>query len=82
MKEKKRKKKINGIKQKIVKVRGPWVAQLVTHMTLAQVIISQFVSLSPTSGCADSSEPGACFRFCLPLSAPPPLTLCLSVSQK
>ena len=33
--------------------------------------------------CADSLEPGACFRFCvLPLSAPPLLALCLSLSQK
>ena len=34
--------------------------------------------------CADSSEPGACFGFCvsLSLSAPPPLTLCVSHSQK
>ena len=33
--------------------------------------------------CADSSEPGASFRFCvsLSLSAPPPLTLCLSLSK-
>ena len=36
--------------------------------------------------CADSSEPGACFRFCvslsLSLSDPPPFMLCLSLSQK
>ena len=34
--------------------------------------------------CADSSEPGACFRFwvSLSLSAPPPPILPLSVSQK
>ena len=34
--------------------------------------------------CADSSEPGASFRFCvsLSLSAPPPLSLSLSLSQK
>ena len=32
---------------------GAWVAQSVKHSTLAQVMISQFVSLSPTSGCAD-----------------------------
>ena len=38
--------------------------------------------------CADSSEPGACFRFSLSLSlslslsAPPLLTLCLSLSQQ
>ena len=30
--------------------------------------------------CADSSEPGACFGFCLPPSALPLLTLSLSVS--
>ena len=28
--------------------------------------------------CAHSSESGACFGLCLPLSAPPPLALCLS----
>ena len=30
--------------------RGTWVAQLVKHLTLAQVLISQLVSLSPTLG--------------------------------
>ena len=30
--------------------------------------------------CDDSSEPGACLRFCL--SAPPPLVLCFSLSVK
>ena len=35
--------------------------------------------------CADSAEPGACFRFCVSspsLSAPPPLALALSLSLK
>ena len=32
--------------------------------------------------CADSSEPGAFFGFCVSLSAPPLLMLCLSQSQK
>ena len=33
--------------------------------------------------CADSSEPGACFGFCVSLSlCPPPLTPCLSLSLK
>ena len=34
--------------------------------------------------CADSSEPGACFGFCVSfsLSAPPRLKLCLSLCQK
>ena len=31
-------------------IMGHWVAQLVERPTLAQVMISQFVSLSPTSG--------------------------------
>ena len=31
--------------------------------------------------CVDSSEPGACFRLCLPLSAPPLFTCCLSLSK-
>ena len=31
---------------------------------------------------ADGSEPGACFRFCVSLSSPPPFMLCLSLSQK
>ena len=33
--------------------------------------------------CADSSEPGACFRFCVSLSVsvPPRLTLCVSLSK-
>ena len=32
--------------------RGAWVAQSFMHPTLAQVMISQFLSLSPTSGSA------------------------------
>ena len=32
--------------------------------------------------CADSSEPGACFGFCVSLSAPNPRTFCLCFSQK
>ena len=32
--------------------------------------------------CGDSSEPGACFGFCLLLSSPPPVVLCLSLSFK
>ena len=42
--------------------------------------------LEPLVGlCADSSEPGACFGFCVSLSlcpSPPLLVLCLSLSQK
>ena len=56
---------------------GAWVAQSVKHLTLAQVMISWFMSLSP------ASDPGACFRFWFPsLSAPPQLMLCLSLKNK
>ena len=66
--------------------RGSWVALSVKHLTLVQVMISQFMGLSPvphdlcpTFGlCADSLEPGPCFGFCLPLSL---LVLCLSPSK-
>ena len=62
---------------------GAWVAQLVKHRTLAHhLTVHEFKPRIRL--CADSSEPGACFRFCdsLSLSAPPSLVLCLSVSQK
>ena len=50
----------------------------------AQAMILWFLSSGPTSDSADSSEPGACFRFCVSLSlcAPPPLVLCLCLSQE
>ena len=62
------------------------MAQSVKCLNLAQVMISQFMSLSSTSGfvLADSSKPGACFGFCVSLSvsAPPPfMLLSLSVSK-
>ena len=60
--------------------RGAWVAQLVKHLNLAQVMISRFVGSSPELGseltgwgleaASDSVSPF--------LSAPPPLALCLS----
>ena len=60
------------------------MAQSVERLTLAQVMISQFVSSSPTSGsvlttkrlepASDSVSPS--------LSAPPPLMLCLSLCPK
>ena len=61
-----------------------WVAQLVKHLTSAQVMISQFVSLSPALGSvltAQSLEP-ASDSVSPSLSAPPPLMLCLSLLQK
>ena len=63
---------------------GAWVAQLVECLTLAQVMISWFVSSSPASGfvlIAQSLEP-ASNSVSLALSAPPLLTLCLSLSLK
>ena len=63
--------------------RGAWVAQSVKHLTLAQVMISRFVSLSPVSGSvltAQSLEP-ASDSVSPSLSAPPPIrTLSLSLS--
>ena len=60
-----------------------WMAQSVGHLTSAQVVISQLVNLSLASGSvltaqslfpvSDSVSPS--------LSAPPRLTLCLSLSQ-
>ena len=63
---------------------GAWMAQAVKQLTSAQVVISRFVGLSPTSGsvltaqslelASDSGSPS--------LSAPSPLILCLSLSLK
>ena len=63
---------------------GRLVAQSVKHATSAQVMISQFTSLSPVLGSvptAQSLEP-ASDSVSPSLSAPPLLTLCLSLSQK
>ena len=59
---------------------GAWVAQSVRHPTLAQVMISQFVSLSPTSGfdLTDQSREPDSDTVSLSLSDPAPLLLCLS----
>ena len=59
---------------------GAWVAQLVMCLTLAQVMICGFKPCDEL--CADSSEPGACFRFCVSLSVyPSPIhALALSLS--
>ena len=64
--------------------RGTWVAQSIKHLTSAQVTIS-VREFEPCLGlCADSSEPGACFRFCVSLSlCPSPAYLrCLSKMNK
>ena len=60
------------------------MAQLVKHLTLVQVMISQAVSLSPASGSvliARSLEP-ASVSLSPSLSAPPPFALCLSLPFK
>ena len=63
------------------KFRGTWVAQSVECPTLAQVMVSQFVSLSPASGsvlAAQSVEP-ALGSVSPSFSAPPLLMLCVSL---
>ena len=60
------------------------MAQSVKHLTSVQVLISRFVSLSPTSGSvltAQSLEPDS-DSVSPSLSAPPPLMLCLFPSKK
>ena len=57
------------------------MAHLVKRPTLAQVRLSQICEFEPQVRlCADSSEPGACFGFCVCLSVC--LSLSLSLSQK
>ena len=68
----------------IHRIRGSWVAQSVECLTSSQVMISQFVSLSPMLGSmltAQSLEP-ASDSVSPSLSAPPLFMLCLSLSQK
>ena len=59
--------------------RGTWVAQSVEPPTLAQVMISQLVSLSPALGCLLSAQ-SLLWILCLPLSLL--LTHSHSFSQK
>ena len=65
-----------------LRVRDTWVTQLFKQLTSAQVMISQFVGLSPASGSvltAQSLEPAS--DFVSPsLSDPSPLAVCLSLS--
>ena len=61
------------------------MAQSVERPTSAQVMSSQLMSLSPTWVCvADSSEPGACFGFCVCvcISLSALLMLCLCLKNK
>ena len=64
--------------------RGAWVAQSVKRSTLAQVMILQSMGSSPASGSvltAQALEP-ASDSVSPSFSAPPPVMLCLSLSQK
>ena len=72
------------ISAKIENMQGTWVAWSVKRPTSAQVMISPFGSSSRTWGpalTAQSLEP-AWDSVSPSLSAPPPLALCLSLSQK
>ena len=62
---------------------GAWVTQLVKPLTSAQAMILRSIEFEPHVGlCADSSEPGACFEFCVSISLCPSHAhaLCLPVS--
>ena len=67
-----RQKKIWSKKNKQNKVWGAQEAQSVKRPTLTQVMISQFVSSSPTWGSL-LSEQSLLRILCPPLSVPPPL---------
>ena len=58
-------------KHKTPEAWGTWVAQSVECPTSAQVMISQFVSSSPTSGCLLSAQ-SPLQILCPPLSVPLP----------
>ena len=64
--------------------RGTWVAHFIKHLTLTQVMISQFMSWSPMSGfvlTAQNLKPAS--DSVSPLSLPLPAhVLFLSLSQK
>ena len=65
-------------------IGGAWVAQSVERPTSAQVMISRSVSSSPASGSvltAEGLEP-ASDPVSPSLSAPPPLSICLSLFLK
>ena len=72
------------LKKKIFIYWGTWVAQSVEHPTSAQVMISRFASSNPMSGSVLTArilEPASDSVSPSP-SAPPPLTVCLSLSHK
>ena len=61
---------------------GAWVAQLVKCLTSARVMISQFVSLSPTSGSVLTAQSWKLLQIlCLPLSLHLPHSCSVSLSK-
>ena len=63
------------------KVVGAWVAQLIEHWTSAQVIISRFMSSSPTLGLLLSAQ-SLLQIICLSLCPSPIHALSLSLKNK
>ena len=66
-----------------MKIRDAWVAQSVKHLTLGfgsghDLMVHEFEPHIRL--CVDSSEPGACFGFCVSLSLCPSPTHSHSVS--
>ena len=60
-----------------------WVAQSVKCLTLAQVMISQFMGSSPTSGSVRQLRAWNLLQiWCLPLSLPLPCSCSVSLSHK
>ena len=62
--------------------RGAWVVQSVGYLTLAQVMISQLVSSSLTSGSVLTAQSLEAVSSTLSLCPSPAHSLSLSVSQK
>ena len=71
--------KVSAVGQKMapkdVHMRGAWVAQSVDFGS------GHDLTVCGVGLCADSSEPGACFGFCVPLSLLM-LMLCLSLKDE
>ena len=62
---------------------GAWVALMIKRPTSAQVMISQFMGLSPTSGSVLTAQSGgACFGFCVSLSLCPVPAHALSLKDE
>ena len=75
---------IKNISLKQCLLWGAWMAPLVEHLTLAQVMISWFVGSNCRSGSVltvQNLEP-VTDAVSLSFSAPPPLGLCLSLKCK